>query len=273
VGGPNQEIGASGALTNVYHITYFEYGRVVEAYFRGCNFDCKGCSTKSSDWDLHLNGNARRFPSVADVPLLSLSDFSALISSIEAELVVLSGGGEPTMDRELPDVIRRVKDLGKRAILITNGHLINEGLASRLSRAGLDTVYVSIKAFNENKHKFFTGQSNLNCLRSLGILKKTNIDLRVGTILIPGLVDCYEIERIARFIEGIDPSIPLGIAPYAPVPVSPWRRPTKAEVDEAEEHAKRHLRTVYKYYGDEPILGTVRVLYPRIFEAGKIPAA
>jgi len=273
VGRSNQGIGAAEALTNVYHITYFEYGRVAETYFRGCNYDCKGCSTKSSDWDLHLKGNVRSFPSVAEVPLLSLSDFSALIASTDAEIVVLSGGGEPTMDRELPLVIRRVKDLGKQAILITNGHLINEGLASRLNGAGLDTVYVSIKALDETKHMFFTGQSNLNCLRSLGILKKTNIELRVGTILIPGLVDCYEIERIARFIEGIDPSIPLGIAPFAPVPASPWRRPTKAEVDEAEDHAKRHLRTVYKYYGDEPILGTVRVLYPRIFEAGKIPAA
>jgi len=54
-------------------------------------------------------------------------------------------GGEPTLRKDLPDLIIYAKSLGMWTNLITNGTLIKRGEAKTLKKAGLDSAQVSLE--------------------------------------------------------------------------------------------------------------------------------
>lgn len=255
-------------MTNIYHVVYFSSDDSIYAYFKGCNFQCEGCITKVTHWDLHLlyaYAQAQacyRLPSVDEVNTLSLSDLHDLLGSLNAKRAVLTGG-DPTADDELVSVVKLFTDAGIATVLFTNGDLLNEGLIQKLDEAGLGEVYVSIKAYSDSVHRQFTGHSNKRSLENFKLLKNSRIKLGAGTILIPGLVDVDEIEGLAKFIGGVDPNIPLRIAAYMPIPGTPWRSPTKDEMMKAAQMASRYLKNVHYSHSEMSVTGEFRVLYPK----------
>lgn len=70
------------------------------------------------------------------------------------EIVVFTGG-EPTLVRELPDLIRRAKELGYRTVgLQTNGiRLANRAYATQLRDAGLDRILQSLHSHQAETHE------------------------------------------------------------------------------------------------------------------------
>src|SRR6201993_3787108 len=58
--------------------------------------------------------------------------------------VVTISGGEPLLHPELDDVIRRIRQNGMIAGLITNGYLLVADLIQRLNKAGLEWLQISI---------------------------------------------------------------------------------------------------------------------------------
>ncbi len=62
--------------------------------------------------------------------------------------VVTISGGEPLMHPELDEVIRRIRDNGMIAGLITNGYLLVAERIQRLNRAGLEWLQISIDNVN-----------------------------------------------------------------------------------------------------------------------------
>jgi pyruvate formate lyase activating enzyme len=73
------------------------------------------------------------------------------------------------------------------------------------------------------------------------------------------LIDAEEVERVAKFIAGIDRSITLRIDAYFPVGNNPWRAATAAEVEEAAKLARKHLDKIscltldMKRTGEKPV--------------------
>ena len=60
------------------------------------------------------------------------------------ERVVLHGVGEPMMGRELPKMIRYLKDRGTYVLFNTNGTLLNRRKGDEVIEAGLDELRVSL---------------------------------------------------------------------------------------------------------------------------------
>jgi MoaA/NifB/PqqE/SkfB family radical SAM enzyme len=58
--------------------------------------------------------------------------------------IVTISGGEPILHPELDDIIRRIRDNGMIAGMITNGYLLTAERIERLNRAGLDHMQISI---------------------------------------------------------------------------------------------------------------------------------
>jgi len=58
--------------------------------------------------------------------------------------VITISGGEPLLHPELDDIIRRIRERGSIATLITNGYLLTPDRIQRLNRAGLDHLQISI---------------------------------------------------------------------------------------------------------------------------------
>src|ERR1700756_587312 len=65
--------------------------------------------------------------------------------------VVTISGGEPLMHPELDDVIRRIRDNGMIAGLITNGYLLVAERIQGLNRAGLEWLQISIDNVNPDE--------------------------------------------------------------------------------------------------------------------------
>jgi MoaA/NifB/PqqE/SkfB family radical SAM enzyme len=65
--------------------------------------------------------------------------------------VVTISGGEPLMHPELDDVIRRMRQNGMIAGLITNGYLLVAERIQRLNRAGLEWLQISIDNVNPDE--------------------------------------------------------------------------------------------------------------------------
>jgi pyruvate-formate lyase-activating enzyme len=231
-------------MTNIYNITYYTNDDSIYVLFQGCNFHCKGCYIKDTKVDYHLPNDVKRRLQTRDFRLLSLSEFKNIVEGLIVKGAVL-GGEEPTLDEELPYVIDVLNRLDIETLLTTNGSALNEKTVKELEKVGLSSIRMSIKAYDANIHQVYTGQTNRQVLDNFMLLAKSRIKLTVESILIPGLIEYDEIERIAKFIASIDPTIPYRIDGFVPFHNAPWRSPSPKEVIKAAKVAKRHLENVY----------------------------
>jgi pyruvate-formate lyase-activating enzyme len=249
-------------MTNIYHIARFTHDDSIYVHFQGCNFQCKGCLLKQTIWDCHLTNDVQlKLQAIKDVRLLSLNEFETIVKALDVKRAVL-GGGEPTLDPQLPDIIDLLDDLDIETHLLTNGHILNGKLVKKIDDAGLSSTCMSIKAYNDDIHRFYTGQTNKSVLDNFKLLAKTQIILMVESVLIPGLIDSDEIERIARFIASVNDSIPFRIDGFIPIHDVPWRRPSPEEVLTATQIAKTHLKNVYYIHSGTEQKGQVISVYP-----------
>jgi MoaA/NifB/PqqE/SkfB family radical SAM enzyme len=98
-----------------------------------CNLDCITCFRNA--WDQPIG---RMSDETFERFLAGLSKLSPLPD------VYFGGIGEPLFHPKTIEWIRRVKELGGKVELITNGTILNEKIARQLIDAGLDVLWVSI---------------------------------------------------------------------------------------------------------------------------------
>jgi MoaA/NifB/PqqE/SkfB family radical SAM enzyme len=98
-----------------------------------CNISCRTCIRQS--WQTELGKmSGQTFQRILDS-----------LTSISPRPTIFFGGlGEPLFHPQTIEMVRRVKELGARAELITNGTLLDEERSRGLIAAGLDTLWVSI---------------------------------------------------------------------------------------------------------------------------------
>jgi len=98
-----------------------------------CNLNCITCFR--NNWDLPEGK-------------MSEETFELIYSNLEqmnpVPTIYFGGIGEPLFHQHTLDWIARVKKLGARVELITNGLLLTESRINKLVKAGLDTLWVSI---------------------------------------------------------------------------------------------------------------------------------
>jgi len=109
---------------------------------RTCNLKCVHCYSRSENrtYDDELS---------TDEAAAVLDDLAAF-----GVPVVLFSGGEPLMRPDLMELIDKAVGLGMRAVISTNGTLIDAGLAARLKTAALSYVGVSLDGLREVNDAF-----------------------------------------------------------------------------------------------------------------------
>ena len=258
-------------MTNIYNITQHTHDNTIYVSFQECNFQCKGCYLADTIWYYHLPDDVRRrLQTIKDFRQLSLSEFETIVKRLNTKNAIL-GGAEPTLDEELPDVIDLLNGFDIRTLLTTNGHILNEKLIEKLEDVGLSSTRMSIKAYDDGIHRFYTGQTNKSVLDNFRLLSKSRIKLIAESILIPGLIEQNEIESIAKFIASINPSIPYRIDGFMPFHDAPWRSPSPEEVIRAAQIAKRHLENIYYLHREMKFEGQVINIYPTIKNDNLVP--
>ena len=161
-------------------------------FLSGCNFDCpychnpdlvKGCSGRSDEFD---PGNVYRF----------IENRKGFLDG-----VVISGG-EPTLQEDLFDLCRHIKNIGFPVKLDTNGsrprvikRLIDEGL--------IDYIAMDLKT----DPTWYAAYIKANCnetaiLSSIEIIMESAIAYEFRTTCVKPIVTTAVIENISRLIKG-----------------------------------------------------------------------
>ncbi|BAO45644.1 radical SAM/SPASM domain-containing protein [Thiolapillus brandeum] len=112
-------------------------------------------------------------------------------------------GGEPTLHKQLPDLIAYAKELGMRVNLITNGTRIDALLAQRLKDAGLDSAQVSLEGTSAEIHNLVTqGQSSFDrTVAAVGHLKTVGIRVHTNTTI--NRMNVHEMPDMPRFVRQV----------------------------------------------------------------------
>lgn len=162
-------------------------------FLSGCNFACPYCH----------NPDLVRRRRTANISENSIYDF--LESRREFLDGVVISGGEPTLQKDLIQLCRKIKQMGYPVKLDTNGSrprvvqtLIEEGL--------VDYIAMDIKTdtarYSSLMKKDAPRSAGENIIASIRIIMKSKMDYEFRTTCIKPFIDADAIESISRLISG-----------------------------------------------------------------------
>ncbi|MFH1684605.1 MAG: anaerobic ribonucleoside-triphosphate reductase activating protein [Candidatus Margulisiibacteriota bacterium] len=170
-------------------------GKVVSTlYVAGCNFRCPFC---------HNFGLIETPQSYATIPLKQIEGF--LLEHKDFIDGICLSGGEPCLhkDQGLFEFLRRIKDLGFKIKLDTNGtdpdclhKIIGDGLA--------DYIAMDIKGPLDERYDKLAGKKvGLDkVIQSIKLVMGSGLPYEFRTTVVPTLLDIKDVEDIARGLRG-----------------------------------------------------------------------
>jgi pyruvate formate lyase activating enzyme len=111
---------------------------------------------------------------------------------------VVVTGGEPTMHKELPKFLKKLKEKGFKVKLDTNG-FFPEVLEECLPY--VDYVALDVKTSLE-KYSRLGAKDTTRFLHTVEMLKTRNVGYEFRTTVVPGFVDAEDIDRIGELVKG-----------------------------------------------------------------------
>jgi len=128
-------------------------------------------------------------------------------------------GGEPTLRRGLPGLVRHAKGAGLKVNLISNGQALTERLVGELADAGLDSAQVSLEGPDARVHDGLVGRAGaferlwagIERLRAREVRVHTNTTVSRGNVeRLAGIVDLVAERGLGRLTMNL--MIPCGAA-------------------------------------------------------------
>jgi len=161
--------------------------RVASVLFTpGCNLRCPYCH----NWRIVLEPKP---------PFLNEETVFRLLEGRKrfVDAVVVTGG-EPTIHKELPKFLKRLKERGFAVKLDTNGfnsQVLEECLAF------VDYVALDVKTSLEKYH-LLGAKDTTELLRTIEVLKTGKVEYEFRTTIVPGFVDAENITQIGELVKG-----------------------------------------------------------------------
>jgi 12,18-didecarboxysiroheme deacetylase len=161
---------------------------------RRCNLHCVHCYAQSQDIEYKDELTTQQGKDLID----DLAEFGSP--------VILFSGGEPLMRKDMPELAQYAVSKGMRAVISTNGTLIDEEMAKVLKEIGLSYVGVSLDGMRETNDKF-RGMKGAFDAALQGMRNCRKEGIKVGLRLtinkknaadIPAIFDLLEEEGIPR---------------------------------------------------------------------------
>jgi len=161
---------------------------------RRCNLKCVHCYAQAKDIEFENE--------------LSTEEGKALIDDLSkfGSPVILFSGGEPTLRKDLPGLAAYAREKGMRAVISTNGTLIDRDLAKKLKDVGLSYVGVSLDGIRETNDRFRGMKGAFDAaLKGLHNCQEEGIKVGLRFTInkqnvrdIPAIFDLLEEEKIPR---------------------------------------------------------------------------
>jgi len=193
-------------------------GKIAAIIFtQGCNFRCHFCYNPMLVWP---EGKAGRLKNISSInPVKSALLFNGVNQKDHTlikedglfdflkkrknklEGVVISGG-EPTLHKDLPQFIKKIKNLGYLVKLDTNGTK-PEVLGKLVKEKLVDYIAMDIKAPKGKYEKVVCGRVDFKKIeKSVRIIRESRLPYEFRTTIVPGLLEKEDIEKIGRIIKG-----------------------------------------------------------------------
>lgn len=166
-------------------------------FLSGCNYRCPWCYSS----ELVL---PEKIADLQEVPEKEFFDFLKN-RKFQLDGVVLCGG-EPTLNPDLPRLCKKIKALGFKIKLDTNGSnpkMLGDLMGNKL----IDYTAMDIKAPKEKYAKLIGfEQDAISFLltqieKSISLLKQGKIDYEFRTTFVPGLLEKQDILKIASWLK------------------------------------------------------------------------
>lgn len=185
----------SGSLPS--HLLQFSSDKkpvVVWNCTRRCNLKCRHCYSESQNiaYDHEMS---------TDEALTFIDDLASYKIP-----VLLFSGGEPLVRPDLLQLISHARNNGIRCVISTNGTMINEDMATKLGKAGLSYVGVSLDGLSAKHDEFRQVQGAFDwAIRGIRYCRQAGIKVGLRFTItkenageIPGIFDLLEQENIPR---------------------------------------------------------------------------
>ncbi len=163
-------------------------------FYSGCNMRCSYCHNAA------LVDTPDVYPDICADDLFDM--VAARRGFIDA--VVISGG-EPTLDKTMPQLVERLKTLDLLIKLDTNG-LHPQAIEALLHENLLDFVSLDLKTTPERYPELGAPANAAAALRaSVSILAAADIEVEFRTTCMPGYVEVEDIHALGKLIEHAGP--------------------------------------------------------------------
>ncbi len=158
-------------------------------FTNGCNFDCDYCYNR----DL-VESHA---PEISEEEIFSyLNQRKNMLDG-----VVISGG-EPTIWNDLIPFMGKIKELGLKIKLDTNGYR-PELLKEILDKNLVDYIAMDIKALFNEYYKIVNRKLDTDKLiESINLIKKSKVDHEFRTTIIKGFHTIEDLDKIVEVVDG-----------------------------------------------------------------------
>jgi len=138
--------------------------------------------------------------------------------------------------REAPDMWVHIE---------TNGYGLTPKNLETLYEAGLDSIWLDMKAYYEETYRYLCGTTNKWVLELPAIIHDMGIVLEVVLLYIPGLVEVDQLEKFAELLVEVDKDIPVMLLAFFPeFKLLHLRSPTLDEIVAGYMVLKKRLNKV-----------------------------
>ncbi len=149
-----------------------------------CNLNCPICLASANDNDED------------DLKMEELLKFSANKKKVKIDLI----SAEPTLRKDLPEMIKKLKEQGHIVALHTNGiRLKDREYVKTLVEAGMDEVHLQMDGFEEKTHITLRGEPLTDIkMQALKNLEEFNFATDLVMVIMPGLNE-HEVPAMMKY--------------------------------------------------------------------------
>lgn len=200
-----------GGLQKFSLLDYPEHLSAI-VFTQGCNFRCQFCYnpmlvTPLGAQSQTLNSSAEPADDEAKEVGRPVSEddlFVFLKMRVKKLDAVVITGGEPTLHSDLPDFARKVKELGFKVKLDTNG-TNPDMLEDLISQNLIDYIAMDLKAPLDKYDQVAGVQPDLEKIqKSIKIIRRSGLPYEFRTTVVPGLIGAEDIKAMGRLLKNAD---------------------------------------------------------------------
>ncbi|HNW44821.1 MAG TPA: radical SAM protein, partial [Elusimicrobiales bacterium] len=188
-------------------------------------------------------GGRRPDPSFEDIRRIFLD-----LKTFNCEFVDLFGG-EPTLRKDLAEIVRLGKSMGFTMLIETNGLALDRPYLGKLKKAGLDLVYLSLDDYDAEKHDANRGRPGVfkAAVRAMNICRDLGLPVHVS--MVPKSREYFTDGSMNRFVAFCLKNGAQKIRILFPSCVGKWSCRKAGELSEKEEREVfSYVRRAYHKY-------------------------